>query len=729
MGILSFLICLYFFGPYITRPGENVFVFGGDGLFIYFNMIFHSLHGEGLKLASMNHPNLDNIFMTDAQASISLMFNWLNNMKDGLGYQVIGFSNLLSLVSLIVASLFLFGICSELNFNTSLSIIAALLVCFLSPQLERITGGHIGLGYPHLIPMVLYWLIRENKPIWIHIFLVINIIFFGFNNIYLSLILTSIIAAYFFVDILTQRGISAYKLRHLIIGISPLVIIFISIKSLDYYNDRIAIPWGFFHHYSTIEGLFIGDQTITHKVISSYWNIRDISKESVSYLGLVPALFIIVIGIQTGIKKFRKDFKTIFNDRWNKITFSAFLVVVVLSSVFQLFENLDFHLLDLIFQFRTPGRFSWLLYYTLTICVIALLNHLWNSSGFIYKSIVILSLLIWAYEAVDYLERNTSQINGQNPYMQNRIEGFEDLCDAMGISRDAYHGIHLLPMTVGWSDKFEQKTFFGSYYNGFRYAVASGLPLTNALLSRISLSEAMDIIQISGNPFILKEKLLRLGSEKKILIIKGKDESITEHEATLMSLCESVGDDRRVDILDLDIKKYRQWYFNLTDSLLNDTSTLLVRPIYFETFDDRASEISLEGERAADYLRGEHVLFETNLKELNESMFEVSLWLYVDNDRFGQPTVTISELNSGNELKQKKILNPSESRDVFDGWVRVSTTMEPTASGSRVQIEVAYDRSFIVDQLMIRPLSENYIVPSEKYEKIKWYNNFPLTIN
>ena len=82
--VIAQLLLFFYLGSAFLFPQRYIYTFGGDGAFIYFNMIFHTLYGNGWTLNNMNYPVFESIFMTDAQAGLSILFNWINQLLPGI---------------------------------------------------------------------------------------------------------------------------------------------------------------------------------------------------------------------------------------------------------------------------------------------------------------------------------------------------------------------------------------------------------------------------------------------------------------------------------------------------------------------------------------------------------------------------------------------------------------------------------------------------------------------
>ena len=126
-GLYTVLLCIIlsysFIGQNLVSPNHHMYTFGGDGLTIYYDMTYHICHGKGQNFNGMNYPDGELIFMTDAQAVLSITLSWINEHLFSVCVHTIGIINFLIAFSVILCSLVLYFLLTMLNVRMWISII------------------------------------------------------------------------------------------------------------------------------------------------------------------------------------------------------------------------------------------------------------------------------------------------------------------------------------------------------------------------------------------------------------------------------------------------------------------------------------------------------------------------------------------------------------------------------------------------------------------------------
>src|SRR5687767_3911344 len=152
-------------------------------------MIYQVCHGKGSMLMAMNYPYGELMFLTDMQASVTLVLKWIQNNLINVCDCVPGIVHVLNIYLLPVAGLFVFYILKYLNVSNLIAAVFSVLIIFLSPQMIRF-GGHFGLAYPFVIPMAIWWLLRKHTYGKFEIVdgvVLTALVFFTFNNPYVGI--------------------------------------------------------------------------------------------------------------------------------------------------------------------------------------------------------------------------------------------------------------------------------------------------------------------------------------------------------------------------------------------------------------------------------------------------------------------------------------------------------------------------------------------------------------
>ncbi len=65
-ALFLLLLARPIFKDYYTRPNSMMYSFGGDALMLYYNTAYHTRYDHGSTLRSMNYPDGEYIYLTDA---------------------------------------------------------------------------------------------------------------------------------------------------------------------------------------------------------------------------------------------------------------------------------------------------------------------------------------------------------------------------------------------------------------------------------------------------------------------------------------------------------------------------------------------------------------------------------------------------------------------------------------------------------------------------------------
>ncbi|MEM8586405.1 MAG: hypothetical protein AAGF87_19185, partial [Bacteroidota bacterium] len=358
-----------------------MFPYGGDGYFITYNMNYHAQHGDGLQLSSMNYPHGEVIFMTDANGVLSLLVQKLRDWGFPTEHAAIGFMNVANYYLIPLCVLFLFLIFKQLKLPSWYALLGALFVGLLSPQLIRIVGGHYALGYPFLLPMVIYWLMRADLKISWYIgggFVAFTLLLFGLNNFYLLLIgagfcfLAGFIAFFWLpkmkeLDLKSARRIA---ITMLLVGFLPLLAGFIINESLSTHDDRVRVPFGFMRHFELLPSLVWPEKSFLQDRVATQIGLRPAGGESTSYLGLVPLIVFLVVVFRAAKSRF-SSWK-ITDQPYFNVAFVAGIIFLLLAAHFPFYGPLRElgNQLPVFPQFRAEQRLIWAFYYVFTILMV-----------------------------------------------------------------------------------------------------------------------------------------------------------------------------------------------------------------------------------------------------------------------------------------------------------------------------------------------------------------------
>jgi len=375
---LSILLLYVFFGDLLKTPNEVFFAKSGDGLKSYYGTMYHIRYDTSyFRFQGMNYPYGESVFFTDNQPAIANLIKFVSeNITDISGYTV-GIINLLMLLSIVLAAVFLYLIFSSLRLNFIYSSLISVIIAFLSPQIGRL-GGHFSLSYVFMIPLLLYLLIRFYRKPCINTSIIIGLVslFAGLTHLY-YLGFYGLILVFFWGMILisekNKTGNRYNQLKHIFIQlILPFLLIKILLLLTDQVGDRTSNPWGFLFYRAYPESVFLPVGKPYGRFLHKIMTFRHIDWEGYAYIGLIAlAGFIIILkNIYSKIaNKHYKDILAVSDNKILNIFFWASFVGLLYSFGLPFIIKMEF-LVDYIGplkQMRGIARFSWIFFYVVNI--------------------------------------------------------------------------------------------------------------------------------------------------------------------------------------------------------------------------------------------------------------------------------------------------------------------------------------------------------------------------
>lgn len=720
----------------------------GDGYKTYHAYLYHIRHDSTAShFEGMNYPYGEHVIPADTEASLSNGVRWLSSLGLPLESRALGILNMSMLVSLLLCAIFLYLIFRQLQLPFWYAIGAAIALSFLAPQAHRM-GSHYGLARPEVIPMILYGLLRmeENKRFINSIFIGLVTVFYSGIHFYFFALIAFTISAYFLFRLLLLGNWKAwptYLMHYVFQVIGPLLFFYFWMMHSDPVTDRSASPWGFFFYRAYPEGILTSPFEPHWKWLSNQWlHIRSLDFEARSYIGLLAIGGLIAILIRW-LRVRKSDEKVVWgpeeaHNRFLRLQLLSGLAILIFSfGIPFIIPGLE-GLVDLtgpIQQFRSIGRFAWVMYYAANIAVVTWLYYRLKPLAYL----LLLPLLLLALEAYYYTESKDLRLD--------HIEEFEPgrrFTDIPGLQLDKYQAILPIPYFNLGSDQFwwDVSGFIGQ--KSMTMSLQSGLPLTAAMLTRTSRGQTINQLQLVTEPYRRPRLLDDLPNDQPLLMawdtVRNKeyngrfdhlrrgarliyrDRELELFSLPLSSFQERI-DQRKADIsaqlAAADSLLYAKGNFWQTDSLAS---------WIYETFDDRPADLPYLGQGAYSAPMAErNVLFEGTLPAADSLGFLFSVWMYIDRDLYTRTDVRVEEyVPETGEVVQSFGDAARKLVQVFDsnGWAMLEFPFRPQRTDTRVrwwfQNERLGQHNLYLDELFIRPAGLQVYRQTEHWT---WWNN------
>jgi hypothetical protein len=713
-----------------------MFSTSGDGMKSYFTYAWHIKYDTtAIAFQGMNYPYGEHFMYTDCHPIFTLAFRALKPIFPGIVDYSVGFLNFFMIFSFVLTALFLWLVFKVLKVDPFLSVLGSIGIMMLAPQVFRLTG-HLALSYSFFIPLTLYLTLKffgdQKKRRWLWLQMV-NILFWFFIHAYLGMMAAGFLLGFWVIHFIknfkTLKSEIAAWLPLILWVILPVMFFVLFVNLTDSHSGRTSNPSGFFLNNAEPDDIIIPHMP----PLRPYWDkMTKIYQnwEGWSYFGLtsfIVVIFIFISTLITFIKKRRFEFsQKLLPDHHFKIAIWASLVLLIFSfgMPFKLYPPmLDW--IPQIKQFRATGRFAWFFYFTSTIMAVVVLNNLVrNISNVKYRKaayvLVVGMVLFYSYEGLPYHQFHSSRLTGSSNLFSpaNYDEHIKAISSRIDPSN--YQAVLPLPFYYNGSENFTIRAESKTLTNVLLFSYYTGLPVIGSQLTRTSIEESKNIVQLISPGFYPKDLRFALPSDAPILILKSplytspyqlelQDKSIwvtnTDHnvlyELPLNALFKNTAEDEIGTFYSI-----RPSLYDVGEFLASDSSGFL----YFDSFDSFQSEILFSKPGAVSGTKkGIHTLagFEGGTFEAGK-IYVASLWMYnghQDALNFWFRLMAEEYDEPNNRYNEHWVL-PEQSEVINGNWslVEIEFTLENPQNFFALKLrgkDMDHAR-FIADDLLIR---------------------------
>ena len=751
--VLAGLIALWL--PDFWQYGNSrVIEAWGDGYKSYHAYRYHIRYDSTLThFGGMNYPYGEHAIPGDTQPLLSNTVKLLMRLgvpADRYDYAL--FHGVL-LLGLWLCGFFLWLIFRALGLPALLAAAAAVGGCFLSPQIERI-AAHFGLGHPELIPLLSYLLLRfHRQPHW-RWSLGIGIVVWAYSllHFYFFAIAAFFIFGFMLLRWLYQRDwqqTPQYLLQGSLQLLLPLLFFYFWLYHNDPISDRTQEPWGFFVYKATPEGIY-------SSMAQPHWqwfaaNIKPLEAvgfEGKAYIGLAALLG--TLGVLLGFLWKKKTASR--RPAAAEASDTGYLLPLGLSGGLILLFSLGLPFVwpgkeswlewaGPIRQFRSIGRFAWVFFYTANIVALTALYR-WSLAGGMRAAVRTSLLLVLLLEAWYFTRSVDLRLDTIEEYAPGSM--FTDI-DSLDFRR--YQAILPVPYYNIGSDNYwwQLSGFIGQKTQTL--SMQTGLPLTGAMLTRTSLGQTVNQLQLVLEPYRQPAIIGDMPSDKPLLMAWDEErlQGQRHRYEHLLDGARLVYSKPPLFLYELPLNSYQQRIDRRLDSLqllaadasrggqADGWSSPDSNAVYiYNAFDQQPQQKFYRGGGALRArMADETVVLEaalTGLDSLQPIAFSVWMWLLAD--RHPRTDMILLELDpvSGAERARHQ-LQTREAVTTFDnnGWGLLEWTVSPLATDSRWKWIFTNpslrDESLWLDELLVRPASQTmlHVTPVSLGYNNRWW--------
>lgn len=728
----------------IWPVGANLLAQDGDGIKNYFTPAWYLTQDQGTQFTGMHYPFGDNVVYSDNQPIISWFLKIIQRYIYPIGPYSPWVFHLLIMFSFVACAMLVYEILSRWIPNRWVSITAAILITFLSPQTERMYA-HFALAYTVYVPLIWYQLIRleETAYNWKKILLLgISLTVFTFIHLYYLLIGVMFILALLLVQLIKKEINLKVGGQILLAVMLPFVVFFSYTLLTDSINDRPTTPYGFFEYRASFQSIFIPLEGRFHDWWFLDMSFTRASLEGYAWVGY-SGILILIISIILLFRRFSK--KVRLQERIVPDSFRSFLVASLLVLAFSMALPFSLGLdglldvIPFIKQFRSPGRFAWVFYFVFTVYGIILIHQLSRKVKHkVAGSLITLGFLILfmsdTYTYVDKTSSNLQTAVSDNIFL-HETPGFTRLFPNKELLQSEFQAILYLPYFHNGSEKLYLDRTFGAFGSAMRFSYHSGLPMMNCMMSRTSISQSMLISSLLGHSLI--PKTIPQGMSERPLLLIIKDGYLIPTEQFIQSRGTWLGSADGHQFYSLPMSAFEHTQSELMHDFKSKKNSLYQlqpgeyfaeQPLFFfyrNSFEQETGEPYL-GKGAIYRESGREYLVDVPV-DISETVWaEVSCWTYTFFDQNAYPSIRIELIGGQGEVIQKLGTTAKESTDIDGNWVRASIAFPTPPSCKSIRLTLLADSRALIDELVVRDTRYHIFYDVAPNNESLIFNNFPI---
>jgi hypothetical protein len=746
-GIIFFLFFLWVIPEGIFNFNQYFFSTDHDGIKNYYTFLYYLKYNSGFHFSGMAYPFGDLITFTDNQPLLVLTIKLFKNWGFDFTNNAVAIFNSLLIIGLPLTVLFIFKILRHYQVSVVYSFLIALSLTFLNPQIERF-AGHYALAYSFVIPLFWWFDIKiehtKNKWLWLTL-AVLSILALTFLHVYY---LAVALIFYFFAGVAnvllsnySKTSILNIAKVYLPLSLLPIVVFKLFMFFIDNVNDRVTLPYGFTTYRATYASIFFNEKSPFHNFSSEFLMVGKYDFEGHAYLGFYALLF-------TGIL-FYLFFAKIHNAKkwnieWFNITqidsfkkyiilaFLAYCVAAAFPFYMPPFDILVEYLTPLA-QFRSPGRFAWILFYLFNVFFFIYLFKMHQTDITWKKYLLPIILVLTFFEGVTIAYKTFFELN-KTTLAQQYFENDLELCiHKKQINTSKYQAIIAFPFFTIGNEKAGYAGSNQSVFNAMKLSYKSGLPMVNYMMSRTGINTGLTIAQFTANSFLPKLYLNEVDSNKPFLLLVNKTDELSQAEKDMVMVADSIYKVNNLVFYSLSVSqikflqtqklnalKAKHWHAN---NYLSNVFCADSLGSYFYLNQNIDVNELFNNNDALMNKNGEEIVFESKIP-IKDSLI-VSYWGRSKNSIYGFPNLKLDEFDANGKQVFHYDAHLTKNFEFYCCTRRINYTFKPQNDNNIIKITIS-GKKYNYSNLVIQKANSEFIF---KDKNGNWFwNNYPSKV-
>jgi hypothetical protein len=735
--ILSAFIVSKFYNLPLRNLNTTYFASDGDGLKDYTNTLFYVKYDTTLLHSrTMNYPYGEHVFFTGNQPSVSFILKFINTYITDISDYIVGTLNAMMLLSIVLGTVFLYLLMIHFKLPVWYSLLTAIGITFLSPQIARLSG-HFSLSYVFAIPAMLYMVAKfhERPRFWLSGVMGVFVLWALGTHIYMLGFYAFVVTIYWlFVFVLVK---DAYKQKHNYVHLAlqfliPLFSFLLVVMITDQVADRSSYPYGFLAYRAYPEGVFLPLVQPYASFIYKFSTFHYIPWEGTAYVGLISAIGFIVL-LYFFFKNLAKGRLSLIVAPSSHFVLNVFFWVSVISLLYSfgipfIIGGMDFLIqyIGPLKQMRGTGRFTWIFFYVINIFIFYKIWHLKTilRNKTVWIALIVFSLSFLWYDAYLNIQRWSAYVN-------NPMSAFSDYQNQLDenqwvhqIDVSSYQATIPLPYFHVGSENIWLDPQCGIMPPTLLVSAKTGLPTMGVMLSRTSISQTLESVALFSEPYRNLTILDKMDSTKNfLLIVANQCPSIPPVQQEMIKKSKFLFDAAGFSLYDLPFDSLVSATTNPYYSMANEYNQREMHPheSYLSTgsnpsfitdylTDDPLAPKYYDLETISGNFGNSEWIYYKNIPNFNpEQDYILSIWMHgIEKDLFLRSTITLEYMSSLDvKYGQRKALL-FRALNVIDGnWGLIELPFRLKEENDmlrwRIQNNDHQNFQYTISHVMVRP--------------------------
>jgi hypothetical protein len=327
-------------------------------------------------------------------------------------------------------------------------------------------------------------------------------------------------------------------------------------------------------------------------------------------------------------------------------------------------------------------------------------------------------LVVWGFEAMCHMVQVKRPIYHLNQYLPKKKENYTPIIQASGKSAEDFQAILQLPLVAVGNETMGVSRGFWTLREGIHASFETGLPLIDYSLSRTSVAQGLDLVELISSPYAPKRRARRF-NDKPILLLCEEEFMIPE-ERIWIEKGTLLGTYKSITLYSVPVAAFKEVIVPSVEQL----SVSRECSGWFIDFENYPCDTVMAGRGAMPVRAVPTMIWSYTDTASTERMWLVSFWNYIDRYRSVVAVPRLKETTpEGIVIRDEGIHRENlPFSEAFGDWLEIHFPMRTLGAGYHYEIHID-NAGPVIDNLLIRPAQDTCLYT---FSQMMLFDNRPV---